>query len=1079
MKRLLSLILILMMILPCVGMISVSAEGVSGEIEGARLNVGETLTFDYYATFDGEAKDVSMRFYAESGATVTVQGQYDEEYKMYKFPFCFISPQRMTENIKAELLYKGEIVDVADGYSVKKYCTSLVSDGADFLGLTKTQFAVLKRLMADMLVFGSEAQRYTGNKTDSPADVSRWVVASKGKFEMQNGTRTISGNANKDNRVVSVSLELSNVVRLCFKLKMYDDSTYVTLNGRTYQRDELVNNGDGTYYLYSDDISATEFDKEYNLKLYFDGFEASEVIYSVNGYIKAKYNEGDVEEIVKLLSSYGASAKKYQRALENSGDGDFDLDGDNTEEEITNIIPSVNSDFTSATGIASTSWSKMGNSVTLSIGNENGNKYLLVNKTPNQANTTYHTPMLDIAPYVKKGGVYKVSFKYKLKGSAENSNSLYAVIRTRSETSFSKVNGTNYFLGLSGNGTTKDDQWYTYTDYFFVENEDIGKGGTWNFGFHQIKETVSQICIDDVVIEEANVAGETDPISVNSAETWVANEVLLVADKEHKDAFYTVEVDLLLTNGITSYTIPAFWDGNSSWRARFVCPTEGEWTYTTVCSDATDEGLHGVTNTLTCTKYSGDLEIYKRGFVKTEPNVKHFMYADGTPFFYLGDTHWSLGSEPLEMVQTVVDTRVSQGYTVFQSEPLGVSFNFKDGISGSDIDGLRKFDSAFKIIADAGMVHANAQFFFPSTMNEFVTKYGGYSDTVLDTVEYGGEQITVYEIADSVKEALEKISRYWVARYSAYPVMWTLGQEVDNDFYWNNDSTPHWNYINNPYKYVAEYVNKYDPYKSPLSGHQEGHSSTAASNSAFRDVEAHTWYASQWKPAFKDYNSTAINTAKDYWNNGQGKPVVNYEGRYCYLWTKNFGARAQGWMSFLSGMFGHGYGAQDTWCYLSTYSENENTDDGVDIVTKEEKQSMTWKDALEFESGIQMGYMRSFFEDTVGDWWNLIPRFNDTQYLTRESRSYAYIASNKDNTKIVTYYYNFSDTSLAQNVNSSAGGTRTGTYGKLLPNTKYNYKWFNPITGEFTGEGTFTSSSTGTWKAGTKATCDMVLYIYR
>ena len=47
MKRLLSLILVLMMILPCVGMISVSAEGVSGEIEGARLNVGETLTFDY------------------------------------------------------------------------------------------------------------------------------------------------------------------------------------------------------------------------------------------------------------------------------------------------------------------------------------------------------------------------------------------------------------------------------------------------------------------------------------------------------------------------------------------------------------------------------------------------------------------------------------------------------------------------------------------------------------------------------------------------------------------------------------------------------------------------------------------------------------------------------------------------------------------------------------------------------------------------------------------------------------------------------------------------------------------------
>ena len=38
--------------------------------------------------------------------------------------------------------------------------------------------------------------------------------------------------------------------------------------------------------------------------------------------------------------------------------------------------------------------------------------------------------------------------------------------------------------------------------------------------------------------------------------------------------------------------------------------------------------------------------------------------------------------------------------------------------------------------------------------------------------------------------------------------------------------------------------------------------------------------------------------------------------------------------------------------------------------------------------------MKNFLEDTVGDWWNLVPRFNDTQYLTRDYKAYAYIASN-------------------------------------------------------------------------------------
>jgi hypothetical protein len=456
------------------------------------------------------------------------------------------------------------------------------------------------------------------------------------------------------------------------------------------------------------------------------------------------------------------------------------------------------------------------------------------------------------------------------------------------------------------------------------------------------------------------------------------------------------------------------------------------------------------------------------------------MYDDGTPFFYVGDTHWNLSSEPLSNIKTIVDKRVQQNFSVIQSEPLGASFKFEDGITDADISGLKENDLKFKCIADKGLMHVNASFFYPSSMQTFINNYGGYSSTKVGSAIHGSTYVDMYDLSDSAKKALEKICRYWSARYSAFPVMWSLGQEVDNDFFWNRDDYnghEKWSYVNNPYKYVAQYIAKYDAYKHPLTAHQESTGNVTASQSSFRNVSEHTFYAAQWSPSLVGASLRAV--AKDYWENGQGKPVVNYEGRYCYLWTKNFGARAQGWMAFLSGMCGYGWGGQDTWSYLNTYNEDTTTKDGVDTITPQEKQAATWQDSLEYSSSYQVGYMRTFFEKTVGEWYNLIPRFDDTGYLQRQSNAYAVVASNSANTKIVAYFYNFSNTSVGATPNSKNGGTNTGTFGKLTPNAKYNYMWFDPINNKVVTQGTFTADANGKWFAGTKVDTDMVLYIYK
>lgn len=570
-----------------------------------------------------------------------------------------------------------------------------------------------------------------------------------------------------------------------------------------------------------------------------------------------------------------------------------------------------------------------------------------------------------------------------------------------------------------------------------------------------------------------------NPGQTLEAETWVAQEISFVSDKTYADPFNDVDVELHLWGNGRLYKIPAFWDGSNTWKVRFVCPSASTWYYKTVCTDGENTSLDGRTGKVICSEYSGEYDIYKHGFVTTNAGKKYFTYDDGTPFFYLGDTHWSLGGETVDMVKTICKKRYAQGFTVIQSEPIDEKFDFSDGITEADMQGLHSYDEKFAVIAENGLTHANAQFFFPYSMELLINNFGG-------TEENG-------EMSNEVKAYLEKISRYWVARYSAYPVMWTLGQEIDNDFYGSDTNHPAWNYKNNPYKLVAEYIAKYDAYDHPLSAHQEHSGATAAYGngngtsdkckiynkealpSVFRDVKEHNFYAAQWSPSKTEQTDFCVE--KDYWYNSQGKPVINYEGQYCYLWTKNFGSRMQGWTAYLNGMYGYGWGGHDTWSYLNIYDEENDSSDGVDTITSEEKINATWQDSLEYESSYQVGYMREFLEQS--EWYNLIPRFNNRAYFVPANNVYYTYASNESNTEIVLYFYSFTDESVAQKANTKFyGGIKTGTIGNLIPDRSYTYQWFDPISGEYSEEYKFTATRLGTYYIGDKPKAtDMVLLV--
>ena len=538
---------------------------------------------------------------------------------------------------------------------------------------------------------------------------------------------------------------------------------------------------------------------------------------------------------------------------------------------------------------------------------------------------------------------------------------------------------------------------------------------------------------------DATPQPDIDPATVDViTETWVATELTFETNEERDNAknFYSL-LDVVFTNTTTGTTItmPGFWYEKNVFKVRFA-PTEyGVWEYKTVCKE--DADLDGKTGKIGANEYKGDLDIYKHGFVTVEEGKKYFTYADGTPFFYLGDTHWNMLVEEYDTAgpnadhikttshfKYIVDKRVQQGFTVYQSEPIGHSWNTNDcEFSKADAKAFAKADNYFKYIADAGLVHANAQLVFGNSISQ--------------------------KFAEDL-EFMELACRMWVARYAAYPVMWTLGQEIDNDMYYERgeDGGAWFSFQNNPWVNVAEFLHKYDPYKHPLSGHQEntgattvtgkgtGGTSSGMGMSVFWDEKVtertgHNWWAAQWGPSFTARNDRNAIVAKDYW--ASPKVSINYESRYCYLWTKDYGARAQGWISYLNGFFGYGYGAIDIWLYKSTYDINNTSNDGRDTITPEDK-AVHWSTAIDFPSATHVGLMKHFF--SFINWWELVPDFYDENYFFAETKTQAYTCATIGGND--TYVIYLPTETLQSGMVCGMDGDAT-----------YNAMWFNPRTGEY------------------------------
>ncbi|NIJ50466.1 DUF5060 domain-containing protein [Rhizomicrobium electricum] len=142
------------------------------------------------------------------------------------------------------------------------------------------------------------------------------------------------------------------------------------------------------------------------------------------------------------------------------------------------------------------------------------------------------------------------------------------------------------------------------------------------------------------------------------AHVWDTQEIVLAAAKDYANPYADVTVWIDLKGPGFDKRVYGFWDGGRTWRVRFVATAPGDWTWTAHSDHPDDAGLNNGNGALKAVAWNAD-EIKanpnRRGFIRATANGHALQYADGTPFFIVGDT-W-LAASTWRLPMTGADPR--------------------------------------------------------------------------------------------------------------------------------------------------------------------------------------------------------------------------------------------------------------------------------------------------------------------------------------------------------------------------------------------------------------------------------------
>jgi len=388
-------------------------------------------------------------------------------------------------------------------------------------------------------------------------------------------------------------------------------------------------------------------------------------------------------------------------------------------------------------------------------------------------------------------------------------------------------------------------------------------------------------------------------------EVNVMAELTLTASRVYADPFNEVTLDVVFHDPQgRELRVPAFWAGTNVWKARYASPVVGTHRFRSECSKKGDKGLHALSGKVTVKRYTGTNPLYTHGPLKLSANRRFMEYADGTPFFWLGDTWW-MGlchrmSWPEDFQKLAAD-RKEKGFNVIQI------------VAGLYPD-MYPFDP--RGANEAG---------FP-----WATNYGSirpeYFNAADQRIRYLVEQGFTPCIFGAwghyvTGMGVEKVKQHWrnlIARYGAWPVLWCAAGEANLPWYQVKGFPYDDRQQAKDWSDVLRFIRANDPYHRLLTVHPTGLERRSArhvtDDPALLDIDM-----LQTPHGKRDAVAVTIKNVRLSYEANPVVPVINAEASYEMLETPKRGTiptewtRRMFWLCMMNGTAGHTYGANGIW----------------------------------------------------------------------------------------------------------------------------------------------------------------------
>ena len=375
-------------------------------------------------------------------------------------------------------------------------------------------------------------------------------------------------------------------------------------------------------------------------------------------------------------------------------------------------------------------------------------------------------------------------------------------------------------------------------------------------------------------------------------------ELSFTSAVDYADPFNQATLDAVFTTPDgRQLRVPAFWAGGKTWRVRYASPTRGRHSFRTECSDTANTALNHVAGAVEIAPYTGDNPLFRHGPVRVADDHRHFVHADGTPFFWLGDTWW-LGLVkrlrwPAEFHELAADRR-AKGFTVIQL------------VAGLYPD-MPAFDE--RGLGDGG---------FP--WERLYTRIRPeYFDAADRRIQYLVEQGLMpcvlgcwgYHLPWLGTEKMKQHWRYLMARWGAWPVVWCTSGEQTMPWYLSGNKEAEAQQLRREWTDVTRYLRATDPFHRLITAHPRRNARDELLEPALLDFEMQQ--TGHGNPAEKHAAAALAG-----WQRLSAVPVIAGESRYEALGDKSpLGAREAReafWAHLLnSGCAGHTYGANGVW----------------------------------------------------------------------------------------------------------------------------------------------------------------------